>query len=254
MHANEVVSLKELRETKYCQVICYPRCKPKELERRLKELERLEVQALEFTGEKIIFNVPVLGKGCVGVVVMAHKNCGKIALKIRRVDADRKEMFHEGEMLKIANAINVGPKLLEISENFLLMELIEGTHFPGWLESLNGTDMNLRVSFVLKNILNQCYRLDEIGLDHGELSSAPKHIIVNADDVPHLIDFETASTERRVSNLTSICNYFFLRSQIADNVKAKLGRVVEKELVNALRKYKREQTKENFEKIIEIVL
>jgi putative serine/threonine protein kinase len=254
MHANEVVSLKGLRETKYCQVLCYPRCKPEELERRLKELKRLEVQALEFTGEKIIVNVPVLGKGCVGIVVMARKNWGRISLKIRRVDADRKEMFHEGEMLKIANAINVGPKLFEISENFLLMELVEGTHFPEWLETLNGIDVKLRVSLVLKNIMNQCYRLDKAGLDHGELSNAPKHIIVNADDIPHLIDFETASTERRVSNVTSICHYLFLRSKIAGNIKKKLGRVAEKELVNALRKYKRERTRDNFEKIIEIVM
>jgi putative serine/threonine protein kinase len=254
MHANEVVSLKGLRETKYCQVICYPRCKPEELERRLKELKRLEVQALEFTGEKIIFNVPILGKGCVGIVVIAHKNWGRIALKIRRVDADRKEMFHEGEMLKIANAINVGPKLLEISENFLLMELVEGTHFPEWLETLKGIDVKLRVRFVLKKILDQCYKLDETGLDHGELSNAPKHIIVNSDDIPYLIDFETASTDRRVSNVTSICHYLFLRSKIADNIKTKFGKVAEKELVNVLRKYKRERSRENFEKIREIIV
>ncbi len=138
MHADEVVSLKELHETKYCQVLCYPRCEQEELERRLKELERLGVQALEFTGEKSIFDVPVRGKGCVGVVIVAYTNLGRAALKIRRVDADRKEMFHEGEMLEIANAVDVGPKLLETSENFLLMELVEGTHFPEWLESLEG--------------------------------------------------------------------------------------------------------------------
>ena len=73
--------------------------------RRLKELERLGVQALEFTGEKSVFDVPVLGKGCVGVVVVAYTNSGRAALKIRRVDADRKEMFHEGEMLKIIQKI-----------------------------------------------------------------------------------------------------------------------------------------------------
>ncbi|MQY62282.1 serine/threonine protein kinase [archaeon] len=254
MQAGEVVSLKGLSENKHGQVLCYPRCEQEELGRRLKELERLGVQTIEFTGEKNVFDVPVLGKGCVGVVVVAYTNSGRAALKIRRVDADRKGMFHEGEMLNRANAIDVGPKLLEISENFLLMELVKGTHFPEWIKSMEGREEQWRVHLILKDILEQCYRLDEAGLDHGELSNAPKHIIVDADDRPHLIDFETASINRRVSNVTSVCQYLFLGSQIADKVKEKLGEVDEKELINALRTYKRERTRENFEKILEKIV
>ncbi len=249
-----MVSLKKLSENKHGQVLCYPRCEQEELGRRLKELERLGVQTIEFTGEKNVFDVPVLGKGCVGVVVVAYTNSGRAALKIRRVDADRKGMFHEGEMLNRANAIDVGPKLLEISENFLLMELVKGTHFPEWIKSMEGREEQWRVHLILKDILEQCYRLDEAGLDHGELSNAPKHIIVDADDRPHLIDFETASINRRVSNVTSVCQYLFLGSQIADKVKEKLGEVDEKELINALRTYKRERTRENFEKILEKIV
>jgi len=249
-----VVSLKGLSENKHCQILCYPRCEQEELERRLKELERLGVQTLEFTGEKNVFDIPVLGKGCVGVVVVAYTNSGRAALKIRRVDADRKGMFHEGEMLRRTNAIEVGPKLLEISENFLLMELVKGTHFPEWIKSMEEIEEQWRVHLVLTDILEQCYRLDEAGLDHGELSNAPKHIIVDADDRPHLIDFETASINRRVSNVTSVCQYLFLGSQIADKVKEKLGEVDEKELINALRTYKRERTRENFEKILEKIV
>ena len=249
-----MVSLEGLSENKHGQILCYPRCEQEELGKRLKELERLGVQTIEFTGEKNVFDVPVLGKGCVGVVVVAYTNSGRAALKIRRVDADRKGMFHEGEMLNRANAIDVGPKLLEISENFLLMELVKGTHFPEWIKSMEGKEKQWRVRLVLKDILEQCYRLDEAGLDHGELSNAPKHIIVDVDDRPHLIDFETASINRRVSNVTSVCQYLFLRSQIADKVKEKLGEVDEKELINALRTYKRERTRENFEKILEKIV
>jgi len=224
------------------------------LDSRLKELERLGVHALEFTGEKSVFDVPVLGKGCVGIVVVAYTILGRAALKIRRVDADRKEMFHEGEMLKRANAVDVGPKLLAISENFLLMELIEGTHFPEWIESLGEREGQSRVRLVLEDVLEQCHRLDEAGLDHGELSNAPKHILVNADDRPYLMDFETASINRRVSNVTSVCQYLFLGSQIAEKVKEKLGKVDEKQLIQKLRRYKRERTRENFEKLLEFLV
>lgn len=254
MKSGEVVSLKAFRERKHCKILCYPRCEQEELERRLKELERLGVQALEFTGEKSVSDVPVLGKGCVGIVVVAYTKSGRAALKIRRVDADRKGMSHEGEMLKRANAIDVGPKLLETSENFLLMELIEGNHFPEWIKSLGEKEVQSRVRLVLKDVLEQCYRLDEIGLDHGELSNAPKHIIVDADDRPYLLDFETASINRRVSNVTSVCQYLLLGSQIAKKVKKKLGKVDEKQLIQKLRSYKRERTRENFEKLVKIIV
>jgi putative serine/threonine protein kinase len=254
LKSDEVVSLKKLRERKHCKILGYPRCGKEELERRLKELEKLGVQALEFTGEKSVFDVQVLGKGCVGIVVVAYTKSGRAALKIRRVDADREGMFHEGEMLKRANAVAVGPKLLEISENFLLMELIEGSHFPEWVESLGEKEAQSRIRLVLEDVLEQCYRLDEAGLDHGELSNAPKHILVDANDRPTLVDFETASINRRVSNVTSVCQYLLLGSQIAPKVKEKLGKVDKKQLIQNLRSYKRERTRENFEKLVESVV
>ena len=244
-----MVSLKVLSEKEH-KLLCYPRLEQAELEKRLKELKRLGVKALEFTGEKSVFGLPVLGKGCVGIVVLAHTDSGKAALKIRRVDADRKEMSHEAEMLTKANATNVGPEMFQTSENFLLMELIDGTHFPEWLESPE-EKAGLRVRLVLRDVLEQCYRLDEAGLDHGELSNASKHILVDAPDQPFLVDFETASTSRRVSNVTSVCQYLLLGSQIADKVKEKLYKVDTERLIQKLRAYKRERTRENFEEILE---
>ena len=253
MKHGEVVSLEALQEMEQIKILGYPRCEQEELKRRLEELERLGVKALEFTGEKSVFGVPVLGKGCVGIVVLAYTSSGRTALKIRRVDADRKGMFHEAEMLKKANTVDVGPKLLETSENFLLMQLIEGTHFPEWIESLGEKEAQPRVRLVLEDVLEQCHRLDDAGVDHGELSNAPKHILVDADDQPFLVDFETASINRRVSNVTSLCQYLLLGSKIAHKVREKLGKLDEKELVNTLRAYKHEITRENFEKIKEMM-
>jgi len=249
---NELVPLERLDEDRYRQIICYPRYDPKEMKKRLKELREIRVEALEFTGEKMIFNVPVLGKGYVGIVVAVHTDSGIGALKIRRVDADRAGMQHESEMLGRANAIHVGPRLLNVTENLLLMEFIEGALLPSWIEALRGRGTRSRVRRVLRAILDKCYKLDEAGLDHGELSRAPRHIIVDANDDPRLVDFETASINRRVSNVTSICQYLFLRSQTARAIKRNLGKIDEKELTDALRNYKHERTLENIKEILEI--
>lgn len=247
-----MISISKVKESNYCKILCYPRCEQKELDKRLEELNKLGVKALEFTGRRIVAGIPVLGKGYVGVVVTAYTNFGRAALKIRRIDANRDGMFHEAEMLKKANISYVGPKLFEVSQNFLLMELIEGLHLPEWLNSLYVKSAQEQVCTVLTHILEQCYRLDKTGLDHGELSKAPKHIIVDVNNIPHLIDFETASTKRKVSNVTSVCQYLFLGNQITKIIKEKIGLKDEKEFITALRMYKHENSRDNFEKILEI--
>jgi putative serine/threonine protein kinase len=207
---------------------------------------------LEFIGEKNAFNVPVLGKGCVGIVVRALLEKKGVALKIRRVDADRVGMQREAEMLKTANKVDVGPKLISNSENFLLMEFVEGSLLPEWIEKLKGKGTRNQIRQVLYSILEQCWRLDAIGLDHGELSRAPKHVIIDRDNKPHIIDFETASLQRHVSNVTSICQYLFIGSQTAKTIQRKLGKINQETLRTNLKKYKQNRTKENLNKILHV--
>jgi len=246
------VPLEQILEERYGRVICYPRCDLKEMKRRVKELKKLGVRAVEFAGGKTAFDVPVLGKGCVGIVIVALTDLGKVALKIRRVDADRAGMQREAEMLRRANAVGVGPELLGTTENFLLMEFVEGSLLPQWVEMVKGRGKGSRVRRVLREVLEQCWRLDESGLDHGELSRAPKHVIVDSNDNPCLVDFETASLNRRVSNVTSVCQYLFIGSHVAEAIVKKLGEISREELIEALRTYKLRRTRENFEKVLRV--
>jgi len=247
----EIVSLRQLRDEKYARVLCYPRYSAKEAIKRIGELKRLGVKAIEFAGEKTAFNMPVLGKGCVGIVVIVHTKTGRTALKIRRVDADRKGMEHEAEMLAKANSIRIGPRFIGLSENFLLMEFVDGRLLPEWTANLKGKGAEKRIRRVLREILEQCHKLDEAGLDHGELSRAPKHIIIDAEDKAHIVDFETASISRRTSNVTSICQYLFLGSQLVQTLRRRLGEIDKEALIAALRDYKLERTNQKFLRILQ---
>ncbi len=247
---NEIVPLERLLEKRYAEILCYPRYTLKEAESRLRELKKLDVIAFEFAGEKKAFNIYVLGKGYVGIVVAAYTDVGKAALKIRRVDADRAGMQHEAEMLKRANDAGIGPKFLGVTENFLLMEFIEGTQLPKWIETLKGHGAKDRLHTVLLDVLEQCWRLDRAGLDHGELSRAPKHIIIGINNTPYIVDFETASIHRKVSNVTSICQYLFVGGQLAKTLKEKWREVNSETLVHALKAYKRKKTRRNFEEVL----
>jgi len=252
LHPNITVALeRSFEEEKYGKILCYPKYDLTELTKRVEELNRLGINAIEFTGEKTVNNMVVLGKGCVGIVVVAHTKEEKAALKIRRTDANRNEMQHEAEMQKKANIAEVGPKLLNTSENFLLMELIKGSLLFQWISTLRGRGTKTRIINVLKDVLEQCWRLDNIGLDHGELSKAPKHIIVDDEDKPHIVDFETASDRRKVSNVTSICQYLFIGSEVAKILRRKSVNISKDVLIESLRKYKKKRSRRNFESILE---
>jgi putative serine/threonine protein kinase len=212
-------------------------------------LAKLGVQALAFTGDKRVFDVPVLGKGYVGVVVVAVRDGRKVALKIRRLDANRSGMEHEADMLRKANAVDVGPRLIDTTANFLLMEFVDGALLPRWIEDVKAGE-ELRVRRVLRSLLEQCWRLDKIGVDHGELSRAPKHIIVRDDDRPCIVDFETASLNRRVSNVTSVCQYLFIGSDVAETIAHRLGGIDRDKLIKALRAYKQRRTRACIENVL----
>lgn len=243
------INVEKLCEEPFASVICYPKPSIMELRTRSRELQKLEVEALEFWGEKEAFNMPVLGKGCVGIVAIAYRGNEKVAIKIRRVDADRSMMQNEAEMLKKANSLNVGPSLLGVSRNFLLMQFVDGDLFPEWLEKRRG---KAQIKRVLRDVLEQCWRLDEVGLDHGELSNAPKHIIVNKKGKPFLVDFETASLNRKPSNITSICHFLFISGIVVEKLTGKIGEKDKGALIGVLRQYKTCRSRENFEKILAV--
>lgn len=249
--SSRIVPINRLLGEEYGSVLCYPRFSPNEAEKRVSQLKCSGVKAVEFSGGKTAFNLHVLGKGKVGIVLTAYVKTRRVAVKIRRVDASRKEMTHEAALLGKANRVGVGPQLIGGDKDFILLEFVEGMTLPEWVISLKGRGARKRIRGVLSDVLQQCRRLDDAGLDHGELSRAHKHIIVDSLDKAHIIDFEAASTRRRPSNVTSICQYLYIGSQLAQILRRKLGKIDSKALVAVLRRYKSNRTEQNFAKILE---
>jgi putative serine/threonine protein kinase len=98
--------------------------------------------------------------------------------------------------------------------------------------------------------LEQCWRLDRAGLDHGELSHAPKHIIVDSQNKPVIVDFETASQNRKPSNVTSIAQFLFISGVVAQKIAQKIGEKDREAVIEALRRYKADGSRQNFEALL----
>jgi putative serine/threonine protein kinase len=154
----------------------------------------------------------VVGKGCVGVVFAGILKGERVALKVLRADANRASLKEEGKLLSVANGCGVGPKLIASTDSVIAMEYIDGKYLSRWLKNPHVAE---EVRYIVWELLSQCYRLDERRLDHGELSDAKKHILIDRRGRPYMLDFETASMNRKCRNFVSMLSYLFFKGSIA---------------------------------------
>jgi len=231
----EPVPLGRLLESDLRVLLSFPHFDEVVAARRLKELKSLGVFSLVPGGPFRFFNLQLLGRGHTGVVVEADSVFGRVAVKLLRVDADRLSMVDEARFLGVANGVGVGPALYGWSEGCLVMELVEGPYLQDWLDGLPSVDA---VRGLIRVLFWKARRLDAVGLDHGELAKAFKHVFV-CGGVARVIDFESGSLVRRCQNVTSLVQFVFLNDYVSSRVGCVLSLPDRDLVIGALGLYKR---------------
>jgi putative serine/threonine protein kinase len=233
----------DIRSPELVPLICYPRFSESEYNDRITEMKSLGITSIALGGRTVINGVRVAGKGQVGLVLRAKIGSKTCALKIRRLDADRKSMDGEARFHMIANDAGVGPRLEGHTKNLIAMDFVDGQSIVDWV----GDASKSRLRKMARSVLEQCYSLDQAGLDHGELSRLDRHVIIFGK--PHIIDFESASTARKTCNVTAASQSIFLHGAVAGKIKQILETKREDVLL-ALKTYKRDQTRANFDALL----
>ena len=244
--------ISKIVEKPYSTILGYPRFTKRQLTSRINELKKLQIKSISFQGNTKIGKVSVLGKGYTSIVVLAKMRNKLVSIKIRRTDSPRTRMKEEVNLLKIANKVGVGPKFIGNSKNFLVMEYLDGDDIGQWVKQLKKSDTK-KIRLVMKKILEDCYCLDRIYLDHGELSSIKEHVIIGKTKIT-LIDFESASTVRRVSNVTSSTQAICIGSGISKSLRKIYSLPTKKKIIKILRDYKHDQTRTNFDKLLQVLV
>ncbi|MEM2113747.1 MAG: RIO1 family regulatory kinase/ATPase [Candidatus Nitrosocaldus sp.] len=253
---------------------------------RIKEMEALGVKGILLGGKSVIHGLNVLGKGCTSIVVKAlldvhssgacrnsSSRCNDsnvedyhavnyddnddaiiVALKMMRSDSGRVSMEREANMLAMANNVGIGPNLISYSSNLLAMELIDGMHMVELIRELESRNNNyhpIRIRSILNDILEQCFILDSIGLDHGELGNMNRHVMIS--DRTYIIDFESSSTTRRVANVTSAVNYILFGR--GSRVLAGMLNLYTRrdEVISALSRYRLDMNRERFNELLTLL-
>jgi putative serine/threonine protein kinase len=233
-------------------IISYPHFSEREYSKRLKEIYSLGINFIFSVGRTKIGSMAIAGKGCVSLVVKAESKNTICALKIRRTDASRKTMDREVNLHRIANSAGVGPSILDYSENFVIMEYIDGLSIINWINNQNINPEQVRN--VVNSTMEQCFKLDKAHIDHGELSRLDHHVIVSQLDTANIIDFESSSTKRKICNVTAAAQSLFISGPVSKRVNEILHLPEREKIIKILRTYKHDQSRNNFDNIMSIAV
>ena len=262
--ARVVLSPKDLTKKDHGAVLCYPGTDLSGFRKRVSQLKSLGVEELILEGSSKVGRFGIVGRGCVSTVVKARLRSEKeiVALKIRRADANRPAMDRDFEFQQYANSFGVGPRAIVCSNDFFAMEYVDSVKLGKWFQSLKTRTSKKLVRSLIRDTLEQCYALDINELDHGELSNPTKHVLIRnkvEGFKTAIIDYESASRNRKMSNLTSVAQFFFLGGWQSVKVRKILGvgedssQLFKQEFVSTLREYKHEPDRQGFEELMSLI-
>ncbi|MBT8243112.1 MAG: serine/threonine protein kinase, partial [Nitrosopumilus sp.] len=69
--AHSFILIKKFLEEPYSNILGYPKATKSQIKSRINELEKLKIKSISLTGPTTLGNLAILGKGYVGVVVIA---------------------------------------------------------------------------------------------------------------------------------------------------------------------------------------
>ncbi len=242
---SETITVDQFDRMPYLAILTYPRPNLRQARSKIKQLVKLGVETVTFEGHPKIGRLSLVGIGTVGLVVKGRRGGQVFALKIRRADANRESMMEEFRLTRLANKVRVGAQVSGCTKDIISMQFIDGVELEDYVKAASGRGRAMRVREMAHSVLNQCRKLDLIGLDHGELSNLRKHLLIEGE-TPYIIDFESASQKRAPRNVTTAAQYLFVGSRLSPRIKRILSIRNQTPILEALRSYKRDMSDENY--------
>jgi release factor glutamine methyltransferase len=220
-------------------------------------LEQLHVYRITKTSfrkkleKKGVTKIAPFSKGHRGLIYTGRWKNKKITIKIQRSDIGAKgTVDNETKQLKKLNKHNIGPKLLFDGKDFFAYNFVEGDFIRQYFDkkSIKKKD----VIAVLKNVFNQMYKMDQLGLNKEEMHHPIKHILVGKGNKPTLLDFERCKPKKKTHNVTQFAQ-FTISGRLIPHLERHKIRINMLEMLNRARKYSEKKTKENFNNILALL-
>ncbi len=201
------------------------------------ELERQKIAKIRkfATGNRGVIYTGILGKKKVAIKAVAERSPVKDSIK------------NEMKWLKLLNRHKIGVKLVSISDNHFVYEFVDGNFILDFIDK----SAKKGIITVLKAVLRQCRKLDELGVNKLEMGHPQRHIIIKSSK-PVLLDFERCKNTENPKNVTQFCQ-FLMSGQVQEMLSQKKILIDKSELLNAAKDYKTNFRKIDFEKLIKLI-
>jgi len=207
--------------------------------------------------KKGIRNIKYFTKGKRGLVYVGNYVDKKVAIKIKNPDSSAiLRINNEIEFLKILNKKGIGPRLLFYNENYFVYKFVDGINISEFMNSINKKYNNTKhkkmLITIIKKIMNQMFIMDQLKINKEEMSHPQKHIIIDENNNPVLIDFERSCHTIKPSNVTQFSD-FLISYNMSEILKKNIIKINKKQMINAAKRYKKQQNKNNFNDILKII-
>jgi release factor glutamine methyltransferase len=200
---------------------------------------------------KSVTDISPLTKGHRGLIFTGLWKKKKVAIKVQRSDIGVKgTVNNEASRLKLLNRHNIGPKLLFAGNDFFVYEFVDGEFV---FDYFSRPDVKKpQVISVLKDVFEQMYILDHLGLNKEEMHHPPKHIIITKKGKPILLDFERCKPHKTVHNVTQFCQ-FIISGKLLPYLEKNKMKVGLLDMLHLSQQYAHKRTRENFERILALL-
>jgi putative serine/threonine protein kinase len=189
-------------------------------------------------------NMELIAKGKRSYVYLLKQKEKKIAFKVV-IDKKRTKnvIKNEKKFLNVVNKEGIGPKFIGSGKDYVSYYYIEGIRI---LDFIKNADKKLIIN-ILKEVLEQCYKLDKIGLNKEELHKPVKHILI-ANKKPVMIDFERSHYSSKPKNVSQFCQ-FLMSKNLKEILLTKQISINKEEMINKIKIYKSKMSYKNLKNI-----
>jgi len=200
---------------------------------------------------KGITNIKYFTKGHRGILYTGIYKRKKVVIKAKLPESKAEgRIENEGNWLKKLNKKNIGPKLIKATKNYFFYEYIKGKFFIDFIKTLKKTEKKLILN-IIKEILKQCFELDKLKVDKEEMHHPLKHILITPKHKVYLLDFERCHLVDYPKNTTQFMVFLIRAKELLSEYNIK---IYQEKIIALAKLYKKHQTKENFEKILEEII
>jgi len=185
-------------------------------------------------------------KGKRGFIYTASYKGKKIAIKKKNPESKAiKRIRNEAYWLKQLNKLGIGAKFLFFEKGSLGYKFVEGVFIDDFIKCSN----KRTIVKVLKDIFEQMFLLDKLGVNKEEMHHPRKHILITKKNKPILIDFERCHKTEKPKNVTQFVQ-FVCSTNTLNLLKSKNIKVKKDLMRKSAGIYKKERTKKNLDKIL----